>query len=615
MGRTGSSSKRKSSKKKISKISSEARQKRRSRKIKSKKLRCHDDSVSSYSDDESSSSLSVSSSSSEDDYRSRKSRSRTQGDVKGSRKRVGRSSSSRGCSIDSPHVKKKKRNADSKSRKKRSKKKKKKYRRDASISSASSDTRSCSPCQGGSDSGSEERESERLRGRSRERKKDKRNSGKGRSVARKSRDRSRSCSSCSKLSDSVGNNTIELFAVESNSRRLRSVITVVTRAEEREGNEENNDEFKEEIVYDHDDYPSCRSNDSNDGANKRESAQRTVENVIGEEPSISNLITLKPTLASKNGGDKYDALDRSFDGAGSVSPNEKEGDVKDLELILRQRALENLKRFRGGRQINELVSVDEKNKSNSEMKPLSTAETEFVQKKRAVENLKIFRGGRQANEVIPLDEKYESNYEMKPLSTGEAEFVQNNQLKQEDPGITGVSQSAVRRSRFTWRRDSSLPTGTDEKIPPEKHGGTGPATAKHTVASLPPLGFSGGSEEKDRNIRLLASRLQTLPSANFSLTDCANKSADETSLTLAESSSNTRDIGNSDARGPTVLEAPSSLLAEEGSSRKQQTEAKDGSQFEQKTMSVMRGGEMVQVSYKVYIPKKAPALARRQLKR
>ncbi|PIA35169.1 hypothetical protein AQUCO_03600076v1 [Aquilegia coerulea] len=43
--------------------------------------------------------------------------------------------------------------------------------------------------------------------------------------------------------------------------------------------------------------------------------------------------------------------------------------------------------------------------------------------------------------------------------------------------------------------------------------------------------------------------------------------------------------------------------------------AKGGSEFEQKTMSVMRGGEMVQVSYKVYIPKKTPALARRLLRR
>eukprot|EP00250_Pteridium_aquilinum_P011339 c19999_g1_i1 orf=356-1828(-) len=42
----------------------------------------------------------------------------------------------------------------------------------------------------------------------------------------------------------------------------------------------------------------------------------------------------------------------------------------------------------------------------------------------------------------------------------------------------------------------------------------------------------------------------------------------------------------------------------------------DGSTaFEQKTMSVMRGGEMVQVNYKVYIPKRAAELARRRLHR
>ncbi|XP_020698312.1 pre-mRNA-splicing factor CWC22 homolog [Dendrobium catenatum] len=44
-------------------------------------------------------------------------------------------------------------------------------------------------------------------------------------------------------------------------------------------------------------------------------------------------------------------------------------------------------------------------------------------------------------------------------------------------------------------------------------------------------------------------------------------------------------------------------------------ECQSGSQFEQKTFSRMHDGEMVQVSYKVYIPKKAPALARRKLQR
>ncbi|MCO5607156.1 hypothetical protein L7F22_061349 [Adiantum nelumboides] len=37
--------------------------------------------------------------------------------------------------------------------------------------------------------------------------------------------------------------------------------------------------------------------------------------------------------------------------------------------------------------------------------------------------------------------------------------------------------------------------------------------------------------------------------------------------------------------------------------------------FQEKTMSVMRGGELVQVSYKVYIPKRAAELARRRLQR
>ncbi|KAG8081286.1 hypothetical protein GUJ93_ZPchr0007g5769 [Zizania palustris] len=45
------------------------------------------------------------------------------------------------------------------------------------------------------------------------------------------------------------------------------------------------------------------------------------------------------------------------------------------------------------------------------------------------------------------------------------------------------------------------------------------------------------------------------------------------------------------------------------------TEGKDDSQFEKKTFSRMQDGETVQVSYKVYIPKKNPALARKKLQR
>lgn len=54
--------------------------------------------------------------------------------------------------------------------------------------------------------------------------------------------------------------------------------------------------------------------------------------------------------------------------------------------------------------------------------------------------------------------------------------------------------------------------------------------------------------------------------------------------------------------------------SKEGASQNAIKESVD-STFQQKTMSVMRGGEMVQVSYKVYIPQRAATLAKRQLKR
>lgn len=54
--------------------------------------------------------------------------------------------------------------------------------------------------------------------------------------------------------------------------------------------------------------------------------------------------------------------------------------------------------------------------------------------------------------------------------------------------------------------------------------------------------------------------------------------------------------------------------SKEGASQTAIKESVD-STFQQKTMSVMRGGEMVQVSYKVYIPQRAATLAKRQLKR
>lgn len=237
-----------------------------------KKLRRRDDS-SSDSGDDSRNSVSISSSSSKDEYR--RARSRTRSEVKGSgRKRTRRSSSIPGSSEEnSRHVKKRK--GLKKSAKSDSKKKsrKKKCKREPSISSISSDSRSFS------------------RGESKE----KRNLGKAKSGTKSDKNMSRSCSPCSRYIDSVDHNTKDILPVENNVRRLRSVITVA-KSSEREEEEREKDGHKEEIAYDHDDYPSCRSNDSNEGGSKREIASldlesKRVENVKGGEASFDALST------------------------------------------------------------------------------------------------------------------------------------------------------------------------------------------------------------------------------------------------------------------------------------------------------------------------------------
>ncbi|XP_048442610.1 uncharacterized protein DDB_G0287625 [Pyrus x bretschneideri] len=430
--------------KKRSKVSSEARTRKKSksktktRKYRSKKLRCRDDSSSYSGEDDSRSLESLSSFSSDDDLRSRRARSRARKDAKGSKKRARRRSYSPDSSEDSPRRKKRKL-----AKKKNDKKThlRKKPSSNASVSSRSSASFRCSTCPSESIS-SDEIESKRHRGRPGKRNRDDSGINKVESGTKKARYRSRSCSLRSQRSESGDCRSEEKVTYENNTRRLRSVVTV---AEENEhGRWMDTDAHKEEITYD-DDYPSCRSNDSNDGGGKRELDDRLdvafekrmeVESGKEEEAYVSNVLIMD-LKDSRNILEK-DCTGQD-DGIGITdSVNENKNEVsgaisslpgEDLESILRQRALENLKRFK--------------------------------------ESIKEFQ-----------------------------------------------------------------------------------------------------------RIRALLGLPKLCPKAAIETAKVSNMSSD-----------------------------------------KQQDEATDGSQFEQKTMSVMRGSEMVQVSYKVYIPKKAPALARRQLKR
>lgn len=482
-----------------------------------------------------------------------------------SRKRTRRSSSSRGSSEeDSRRVKKRK--GSKKSAKSDSKKKsRKKRRREPSVSSVSSDSQSCST---GGDS-----EFERPRARSREKIKEKRNFSKVKNGTKNNKNPSGSCSPRSRFSDSDDHNSQDMLPVENTVRRLRSVITVAKLPE-----------GEEEIAYDHDDCPSCRSNDSNEGGSKREITSldlesKRVENVKGGEALVSDI---RMTENKKTGeeGRVQDSPSNSLSKV-DVLPNISGASGDDLESVLRLKALENLKKYRGMRL--------------------------------------------QTNANPPADEKTKSDNEVKRLTTAKVELVRNISTNEDDSRVLGATKVLGQNPRLKMARDSSFPSTSDGKVQDGKGIIKEPGSARHSVLSLPnKVAISGNSKTEDpspaSDSDLAKSRLrQEAPDTVLNQTRKANmlvsksdveKSSVETSKSVGQTDGNKDGVENVDESSTSQPSSSLKSTLEEQNSKDQQ-----GGQFEQKTMSVMRGGEMVEVSYKVYIPKKAPALARRHLRR
>ncbi|KAL0362666.1 UNVERIFIED_CONTAM: hypothetical protein Scaly_1221800 [Sesamum calycinum] len=404
MGRTGSSSKRKSSKKKRDKISS---QKKKNRRKESKKRRRVNDSVSLHSDDDSLSAEHTSSSTSKSNHRRRRNRNkklrrdnsvssdsddqsmrsdsdslstydsgykhrrarRSRVGLKSKSKRARKRSASPNVDADAHTVRKRKtlgRDSVVKPRKKSSKKKSKRHL----SSSSSSDSQSCSTCQSSSSSSSADHkrrrkkeilndETERLRGREsyKPRKKRKLRSPSCSSYRRNS-DHSFSVSHSDGALAPVSHSDVALAPV-SNSRRLRSVITIADQPRDEGEDTWEKDPHKEEIVYDHDDYPSPKSLDSNEGGSKMESDSQSYgasnKRICVENDLYDNVTELR--ISGIDEGDKDNACNLQLEEAHMKNLKAKEIDESapvaalgggDLESILRQKALENLRKFRGG---------------------------------------------------------------------------------------------------------------------------------------------------------------------------------------------------------------------------------------------------------------------------
>ncbi|KAI4322968.1 hypothetical protein L6164_022613 [Bauhinia variegata] len=615
MGKSSSSLKKKRSKK-SSKDRTSSRSK--SRKYKSKKLRRQEVYLSSsHSDDSESTSLS---SSSDDSYRRRRARSRVRKDVKGHRKKAQRRSYSRDSS---PRVRKRKRSKrknDSKTREKPHQKKK--LRKEASFSSMSGRSWSCSTCQGG-DSGSDGSEVERYRGRSERKEKDKRKLERGRSESvRRGRYRARSCSSCSRSSESSDERTKEKYMCENSSKRLRSVITVTKGAEE--GRELFTNESKEEIVDDHD-YPS-RSNDSNDGGAKRDpSSEEKVVSVEDEK------------------GDEYADFSKSnvyVARTSDVSEDSLDGD--DLESILRQRAIENLRKFRGDIKLTSKAS-DHKNEivTDLEQQPF-TEKHEQVQGKFLVNNEAV---GANVGKLIEGTSSPMGRRDSTPSSRNNGRSLSGDKGK-----FVSVKHHSPRASEKVIDIDNPSKAVTSDSDRTNNSEFNTTESHHHLLKSHPSLEQRPASDVKNNSgLRSAAPKqssctLPTLRNNNLNIGQdevnehsqfelkqtSASRQPPNTKSEVIEGDVDEDAVKTAQAAIQIVDNSPRNLdkfcdsdtlkpcdksVTGENSSNKLLDEVNQGSQFEQKTMNVMRGGEMVQVSYKVYIPKKTPALARRQLKR
>ncbi|KAF2314356.1 hypothetical protein GH714_025656 [Hevea brasiliensis] len=278
----------------------------------------------------------------------------------------------------------------------------------------------------------------------------------------------------------------------------------------------------------------------------------------------------------------------------------------DLESILRQKALENLRRFRGGFLANAMSAANQKDTSDGTLKSPSSTKAELSE----IESPKD-DGARDKRNIANSMQKDEKIVDGK---NGHNEFVpaKNNAHLPNQEGV--ASNEKVRMSfgsgfnkprlvRSALKRALSNATTAAVEMPASQ------VSNKAKLVNLSRVGkHVSGNDKSDKvnNASSVASAksssclvpigedvgLNKLQDEGKEVAQLENKA--ESSVTPLNSSGHGGTVNN--ASSSTSAEPSSHLTsaATDKSSDKVQDDYKDGSQLERKTMSVMRGGEMVQ---------------------
>ncbi|URE47267.1 hypothetical protein MUK42_14422 [Musa troglodytarum] len=499
-------------------------------------------------------------------------------------------------------LEKRKRGPKNDDRKKKKKKKKKSKRKDkekekersrkSRYRSVSASSRSCSTCRGRSSSSGcsvsrspPPRAKPRARSRSRGRGRDG-DAERGRGRRRRttsydrhgSRYRSRSCSTCggSRSSGPTGGSACrsrscseEKYGEIEQPRRLRSVLAMAEDREVVEGGFHGKDEQRDRIIQTYDDF------DRYDGGRKldthQDSPQRNAKNdeALAKDGNANDdgaLAKHSETVLSESGERTIENADGGGDDFTRKKKENSGGpEAVELESELRQRALENFAKFRRSLSVNTRSSGCQEDDSSQP------------------------QCGKDSIKVAEAQDAFKSS---------DDKFTVSHECQ-------GGVQGEVRRAEPRVRSVVNIPAEKDtSSLVIRCHSSSG-STRKENEQD-PDNSNKGQSDPNQLN------RIEE-PSNKMSLQHTSLiKDKQEKSAAAEPECSTVCDAAVNQSVGQPTSALPADRKIESENENKDEDR---GSQFQQKTFSRMRDGELVQVSYKVYIPKKSPALARRQLQR
>ncbi|XP_048551947.1 splicing regulatory glutamine/lysine-rich protein 1-like [Triticum urartu] len=391
----------------------------------------------------------------------------------------------------------------------------------------------------------------------------------------------------------------------SGSSRSRSRSRSKSKSRKRRADGMRHDASRDRVVQD---YDNCQ-----DPQNEK----RSVEDVYSDEDAVADDYEKNVELKEMESPPSKDAHE-----PGEILPvNCESPEVEeDLELILRQKALENFRKFKGAMA---MVGKTENNGTGKEVltdSPQNTV-TKFPEARSAVAPFQ-----RQGSNLGVGHSTRSPEFE--DFENGRSPWKQETTHRDISPGILEAGD--------TCGPTQQLGSGLEEIRSTShitSHDGRNGGSVMQRLGSTP---ASSGIIKQRLGISSVVSPVQARPRVRSVVSIPSREGLDDSTFTTiptacenpasVESSSEVRHFpaeinklegidGDDRKIGEASVPESSVLSTDAGKSQAAGTEDKDASQFEKRTFSRMHDGETVQVSYKVYIPATSPRLARRKLQR